>query len=298
MITQSRLVAQNTSLQLIIDTQAANLALKNNNGRKLIKDYRGVLVFSVFEKFEFSGVSWIIIGEIDEDEVITNYYKKNKYDILLTLFKQFEPGNLLLNTPDNIENTAIRVDINEYGKTGINNQIATYGVATCTAVLISKPDLFTYLGHIYPLDEVYHSNWSKPLLNFGLWLIGERANDNQLDLLGNMINKIKTYEIYPYELQELKVTLVAVQTESLERIIDKLLNAGIFLSQITVVIDPESSFVNILANTEEISPYFEWNHMTTSKKQWTNLEGVNNLSQLVKLSLSDETLEYGKIQSK
>lgn len=44
----------------------------------IIKDYRGVSVFSTFEQFDVFENSWIIIVEIDEDEVITNHYQKYK----------------------------------------------------------------------------------------------------------------------------------------------------------------------------------------------------------------------------
>jgi len=282
MITQSRLLPENTSLQLKVNTQAPNLALTETKGKKLLSDYRGVMVFSVFERFKFSGVAWVIIVEMDEDEVITNYYQANKDTILPSLFDHLSPGKLLSQLPTRTSADRLRVDINEYAKADLNEQISTYGIASCTGILISMPQRYTYLGHIYPLDDVYRSQWSKVFLNFGLWISGEESIDERRDLLEDMIARIKRFESYPYELNKLNIILAAVHTDSLEGAIDKLLEEGFFLSQITVLFDPEKSSVNILAQGGNTQSLFEWNNSVTDKKQWTELGETANLAQQVK----------------
>jgi hypothetical protein len=287
MISQSRLVPENTSLQLKVDTQAPDQALKGAMGSLLIPDYRGVMVFSSYEKFEFSGVVWIIIAEIDEDEVITDYYRTNKNDLLEPLFENLKLAASHSIQPVKIEKAAVRVDINEYGKAQAGKQIVTYGVATCTAVIVTMSNQYTYLGHIYPLDDAYNSGLNKSFLNFGLWLRGKNLPERQRDLLGSMIERIKNYDVYPYQLNKLSVVLAAVHTNGFETTIDKLLDAGLFLSQITVLHDPEKKSFNVVANAEKTSPVFAWNDNLNQNHKWSGIGQSLNLGRHIKSILND-----------
>jgi methyl-accepting chemotaxis protein len=78
MLSESRFMKDSTILQQKVDTLAVQEALTSKIGEKITNDYRGVRVFSSFEKFELFGATWLIIVEIDEDEVLTEYFKKIK----------------------------------------------------------------------------------------------------------------------------------------------------------------------------------------------------------------------------
>jgi len=91
----------------------------------------------------------------------------------------------------------LRVDINEYAKAQTGQQIITYGVATCMATIISIPEKFTYLGHVYPLDDSYHSDWDKMILDFQLWLGNKEHIEKKRNLIENMMTRIERYDVYP-----------------------------------------------------------------------------------------------------
>lgn len=78
MLTESRFLEDSTILKHRVDTDAVRLAYQKRAGERLIKDYRGVRVYSSFEEFEVLGNKWVIIVEIDEDEVITDHFKKTQ----------------------------------------------------------------------------------------------------------------------------------------------------------------------------------------------------------------------------
>ena len=76
MITQSRFIDDNTILTKQIDTEAVKNAVQEKRGNKIIEDYRDKRVFSSYEQFNYEGTEWIIIAEMDEDEVITEIYRR------------------------------------------------------------------------------------------------------------------------------------------------------------------------------------------------------------------------------
>lgn len=53
-----------------VDTRGVQEALSGNKHHGLIHDYRGVIVFSAYELFQFHGLSWVILSEIDEQEAL------------------------------------------------------------------------------------------------------------------------------------------------------------------------------------------------------------------------------------
>ena len=78
MLTDSRFIENSTILRQKVDTLAVKEAFQTSISEKITSDYRGINVFSSSEKFELMGIQWVIVAEIDEDEIITNQYKKYK----------------------------------------------------------------------------------------------------------------------------------------------------------------------------------------------------------------------------
>ena len=78
MLSDSRFIEDSTILRQKVDTLAVKEALRRQMGEGVMEDYRGEMVFSSYERFEVFGVPWVIIAEIDEGEVLTEYYKKYK----------------------------------------------------------------------------------------------------------------------------------------------------------------------------------------------------------------------------
>ncbi|MDA3938193.1 MAG: hypothetical protein PF693_02645 [Spirochaetia bacterium] len=75
MLSDSRFYKDSSAMKIKINSSAVQSALNEEQGERIVNDYRNIRVFSSFEKFEVFGVEWVIIAEIDEDEVITEYYK-------------------------------------------------------------------------------------------------------------------------------------------------------------------------------------------------------------------------------
>ena len=97
--------------------------------------------------------------------------------------------------------------------------------STCTAVIASYPGKFGYLAHISPQDKIY----------------GGRGTN----LLGHVIKKIKTYDIYKYERRRVRFVVVATHLHSLTNIMDKLVDEGFLLSQISVLHRAQTSCANV-----------------------------------------------------
>ncbi len=70
MRSDSRFSKESTLLKQKVDTEAVKEALAGKTGSDIIKDYRGIDVFSAYTPLEFLGVKYAMIGEQDEDEVM------------------------------------------------------------------------------------------------------------------------------------------------------------------------------------------------------------------------------------
>ena len=70
MRSDSRFSEQPTTLKTKVDTVTARLALDGETGFELTPDYRGIPVFSAYGPLEFEDVSWAVMAEMDESEVM------------------------------------------------------------------------------------------------------------------------------------------------------------------------------------------------------------------------------------
>jgi methyl-accepting chemotaxis protein len=72
MRSDSRFLKQGESsiLKQQVKTRTVEAGLAGNTGVEEIKDYRGIWVFSAYKPLEFEGVKWVVVGEIDTDEIL------------------------------------------------------------------------------------------------------------------------------------------------------------------------------------------------------------------------------------
>jgi len=231
MLTDSRFMEDSTILRQQVDTWAVKDALRHESGENIILDYRGAKVFSSYEKVEALGVPWVIIAEMDEDEVITEYYKRHRHYFQRELVRYLAKPRLgnggLLNRQGGAKR---RVDMNEFARTETGRSLTTGGVATCTAVAISYPGRFGYLAHISPTDEIYLGN---PLTRT---LLGDEYHN----FLADLLEKIKRFDIYPYELNRLQVVVVATHADSFCKAVEALLAEEVELAQIKFLYNPRA----------------------------------------------------------
>ena len=283
MITQSRLLPRDEGLTIEVDTLALKLAFENERGNALITDYRGKRVFSSFEQFRFAGATWVMIAEIDEDEIVTEFYQRHKSDLLDPIIARLDGGAITSPHPEAFLAKHERVDINEFGRVDVGAAIATFGVATCTGIAITCPGKFTYLGHVFPLDTAYLGWWDRMAMNLGFAISASSQRVGTVDLVEAMVRRILRFDVFASEVEDLRAEIFAVHTRSLSSIIDRLIDAGFFLSQISVAIDGGSRSVSATALGGTGVLALRWTSRTdTDPDAWSTPNRRQNLGVLVK----------------
>jgi len=250
MLSESRFMGDSTILHLRVDTVAVKEALQFGEGEKLINDYRGVPVFSSYEKFDLFGTSWVILVEIDEDEIITEFFKDHQ-DILLPQIERYlavqQRKSISFEEPEDVK--IKRVDMNEFAKTSGESSLSTRGVSTCTAISIAYPGKFVYLAHISPTDEIYlHGALTKYFLR-----------KNYHNFLSELISKIRYFDIYPYELSKLQFVIVANHTDSIGKALEIILAQDVGLASIRFLYNPAAQSSNVLLTAPDYVPQVQWN---------------------------------------
>lgn len=247
MLTDSRFIKEPTMMAMHLNTEATRNARNRGAGSKLILDYRSRPVFSVHEQFSFLDVPWVIIAEIDEGEVITDHFRRRVDDFSpgIKAYVNHRPyagdGSRFTSRSD------VKVDMNEYGLVRNGGSISTAGVSTCTAIAITLPGQFSYLAHLSPTDDAY----TKPITRSFL-------GDSRTDVLNSLLNRILDYEIYPYELTRLVVTVVATSDESLIGVLRGLVEHDVQLSQVKVMVHADALYANVHVDAGSGQATVEW----------------------------------------
>jgi hypothetical protein len=237
MLTESRFSKEPSTLNLHLSRENIEAKFREKSGHKLVTDYRGFRALTSFEVCHFGSGEWLLIAKIDEAEVVTEQYKKRKKELGRALVRGCEKRSLKPCDSMRIENKVVAVDMDEFRKVENNELICTYGVSTCTALIITFPGKFAYMGHISNLDVVY--------------------GGNSTDLIGHMFKRINTFDIYEYERRKLMVTVIANHSESILNIVDKLLAQGLLLSQIKFI-HSDSEYANVLHDYLNNQTLIEW----------------------------------------
>ncbi|MDT8316492.1 MAG: cache domain-containing protein [bacterium] len=282
MLTDSRFVVDSTILKQKVDTEAVRLAFEMKEGQKVIEDYRRVRVFSAFEKFKVFNNEWIIIVEIDEDEVITENYKGHKKYYLGGVMKEVMVRNKARSTVSSLWNkkNGKRADVSEFCMTRSGELLETSGVGPCTSIVVYLPRKFGYLSHISPVDDIYNKGLMERLY----------LRDRNTSFLSKIMKKIKNYEMYPSELKELKIAVVATHLESLETVIDDLIGMDIGLAQIKVMINPYADYANVRFDQSSDDIGVQWRMRSTSTKDlYESVDDVANLGAVIKKVAGYET---------
>ncbi|MCP4675904.1 MAG: hypothetical protein GY854_10440 [Deltaproteobacteria bacterium] len=257
MMSHSRFHPQQKSLRLDVETKAVDYAFSYGEGEQVIKDYRGVHVLSSYEAFEVHGATWVIVAEIDEDEVITEHFKKHKA-YYLKEFASLAAGRTPKKKVKPLIRDFQRVDMNEFA--GSHDDIlSTKGVSTCTAVSVSLPGKFGYLAHIGPTDRVYG-----------------QINRGYNDRVSELLHHVQHFDVYPFEIGKLKMTIVATHDNSLGGIVDRFLDIGANLSQIELALNQDAKLANVSLFSKKGAVRIDWidgkdNASTTFDSELTDL---------------------------
>lgn len=258
MLSESRFLEDSTILKLRVDSYAIKEAMAGNTGEKIIKDYRGIRVFSSFERFDVFGTAWIIITEIDEDEVITEHYKKYEEYFQKKIFDYLANATPVKHVLERLVYKKKRVDMNEFARGEPGSLLYTNGVSTCTTIAILLPDKFGYMVHISPVDDIY-----MPDNEFGE-LVRIFLKKKGSDFLGGLLARIKYYYVYPHELKKLYFVIIAIHDNSFKNAVDKILDNGIELSNIKFLYNPKASSANVLLDVSKKTVSVEWSFEKSS----------------------------------
>jgi hypothetical protein len=238
MLTDSRFSSSSTILRREVNTSAVGEALESGGGNSVIEDYRGVRVFSSFERIEILGATWVIVAEMDEDEVVTDLYRDHKKH-----FRQ-EITRLLSEAPrggDPINQrmrSGRRIDMAEFAKAAPGTPAYTVGLSTCTGVVMVLPERFGYMAHVPPTDVSYEPSrfpWST-------------LRNRNADLVNTVLARAAYYDVFPFELRQIHYYLIASHTRSFTGTVDRILDSGVELSNIHFLYNPRAENANVFVD--------------------------------------------------
>ncbi|GAX59350.1 methyl-accepting chemotaxis protein [Candidatus Scalindua japonica] len=279
MITQSRFVEDNTILTKQIDTEAVRNAILEKRGNKIIKDYRDKRVFSSYEQFDYEGTEWIIVAEIDEDEVITEIYLSrekelfNKVTDYLSKYSYQNDIQKVFGKEWKQKNSSVKVDFKEFQKSKNGQSLYTEGIATCTAMTIGYPGKFGYLLHITPTDGSYR--------NVG-FLTRLLLRDSYTDFVERVMSGICRYDILQCEKSQLRIGLMATHDDSFKNIIRKLTEHGVELSQIKVLYKKNYQKVDVVFDYRNDQVWSLWGGKGFKMVYTDEYENAPDIGELIK----------------
>lgn len=240
MLTESQFEGDSTILRKHLDDRNIQAKFAAGQGHLKVRDYRGLAAITSFEVFDFLGVKWLVVAKMDEAQVTTDHFRLHRrhYAEIIRRYLEAQPvaAHRPAVRPQNRK--TLRVDIDEFLKANHGELLQTPGVATCTGLIAGYPGRFGYLAHISPLDRVY----------------GGTATN----LIGQIVKKIKTYDIYSSETRGVRFVIVAPHFDSLPRIVERLVDEGFFLSQISVLYHPQAERAGISYDYSQNRILVEW----------------------------------------
>ena len=237
MLTESNFEGSSTILKKHLDDRNIQAKFVDKQGHRVVKDYRGFTAQTSFKVVEFLGTFWLVVAKKDVDAVISEHYQQHRRYYAERLLDELRTFPLLEDPNSKTSSSAelLRIDMDEFLKASHGERLHTFGLSTCTGLLAFYPGRFAYMAHISPKDRLY--------------------GDNDTNLLGQITKKIKSFDVYPCELRQLKFVVVSTHQNTQLAIIDKLVEEGFLLSQI-----------QILTNTQATSAAMEYSYAQDSLK--------------------------------
>jgi hypothetical protein len=269
MLTESYFTSHSTILKVRLDDRNINAKFHQGRGRLVVTDYRGVQALSSFEVVEFMGTRWLVVAKEDQDEIITEHYLRHKRYYAEAIIEQL--GRAVapppLSTAPSKYSAALRVDMDEFMKADNGDLLETWGLATCTALLVALPDRFAYLAHISSKDRAYG---------------GQETN-----LVGQMTKKMQGFDIYPSEKHQVIFVVIAPVLDSLTAIVDQILSDGFLLSQINVVYNPDAKSAALVYDYQTHDLTVTWKMKQTGDRSPVHhFQDAFNLGRMVEQILS------------
>lgn len=282
MLTESFFKGHSTILQQHLDDHNIQTKFQDGKGHLVVTDYRNKTALTSFEVFEFSGTKWLVVAKIDKDEITTAHYRDHKkyYNDQLVTWLQNAPTDVSENRPylSRPKGTTLRVDMDEFLKAQNAELLVTWGVATCTALVATMPRKFSYLAHMSPRDRAY--------------------GGDDTHLLAQVTKRIKSFDTYPYEMQDVLFVVIAPHLNSLPNILDHLIGEGFFLSQIQLIHLPSARSAAVIHDYENNILYTEWKMpLDASNNIYRDLQDAVKIGDIIEKNLIQaQKLPYAAIR--
>ena len=251
MLSDSRFVNESSILKVFVDTEPVRTALDTGCGNSISTDYRGIDVYSSFDTVDFMGVQWVLLAEVDADEILNEFYLENSSELMQEIASEAASFSMAQSQNGGLEQPlrpAARVDINELKRVSAGELCWTPGVGPCTALIAYYPQKFGYLLHFGPTDDTYSDDALTKIF------LGSRRTN----LVKNLMERITRFDVVESDLGSLRFVIVATHTNSLKGTLDILLKKGIALSQICFVHNPEANYSNASFNQSNDQILVEW----------------------------------------
>lgn len=227
MLTESSFEGASTILKKRLDDRNVQTKFADGQGHRVVVDYRGCSALTSFEVVEFLGTKWLVVAKMDADEIVTEHYIQHRRyyaDRLLAHLHDAPIAPLQDLAPSPARDT-LRVDMDEFLWADHGERLFTFGISTCTGVLAAYPGKLAYLAHLSPKDKIYGAE--------------------ETNLLGPMIKRIESVDIYRHERHRVVFVVVAPHLKTLLPIVDAMVDAGFFLSQVCVIYNPEAQSATV-----------------------------------------------------
>jgi hypothetical protein len=263
-LTDSRLDIAAGQLARPISRENIESKFAEKQGHKRVTDYRGYTAMTAFSTCPVMGSEWLLIAKIDEDEVVTGHYLENQSRLQPILLQALKGSPQPECAPRTLPTTVSMVDMDEF-QASSDTPLITFGVGTCTAIVVSLPRVKAYLGHASIQDRIYGAG--------------------DLDLLDYMLRRIRQFEIYPYQIRSLEVVLVARHLESVAGAVDKLVETGFLLSQIRFLHCPEAISATVFHLPTDGQTVVRWAMGKGMEHRWQCAADLPSLGDTVKESL-------------
>lgn len=271
MLTESNFKGSSTILEKRLDDRNIQTKFAEKKGHRTVTDYRGCIAFSSFEVVNFLGTHWLVVAKVDRDEIITQHYEQHRRfyaDKLLGYLEKTEAPPLR-NAQHRTEGPTLRIDMDEFLKANRGESVHTFGVSTCTGLLAAYPGKFAYMAHISSKDRIYGAG--------------------ETNLLGQILKKIKSFDVYRCERRNVVFIFVATHLKSLLATVDKLVEEGFLLSQIRVLYNPQAGSVAISYDYKVDDMNVSWNlENNSSGRNCHIMEDTRNVGEIIRLVMQSE----------
>lgn len=269
MLTESNFVGDSTILKKRLDDRNIQAKFSEGRGHRTVTDYRGCRALTSFEVVRFMGAKWLVVAKKDRDEIITRHYSQYQRYYAEKLLAHLEQAPVQLRkSSDFSDHDGLRVDMDEFVKASKGETLQTFGISTCTGILVAYPGKFAYLAHISTRDKLYGSD--------------------QTNLLGQVVKQVQSFDIRPCEKNRVLFVFVAPHLDSLLAGVAKLVAEGILLTQIQVMLHPQAESAAMRYSYRDNDLAVAWRLSPFSGKNGQRFEDGYNVGEIIQQFVQSE----------